>query len=135
MVDDARRICIRIAAYQIVSDRRILEGGSERSNSAARGGRVDLYVADRVKDVIVTGGENVYSIEVERALFMHPAVREAAVVGIPSEQWGEAVHAVIALKDGAKLRVPQRAVAGDSVGKARKNVLRDAYWIGHARKI
>jgi long-chain acyl-CoA synthetase len=45
-----------------------------------------LFVADRVKDMIVTGGENVYSIEVERALFKHPAVREAAVVGIPSSQ-------------------------------------------------
>ena len=53
-----------------------------------------LYVADRVKDMIVTGGENVYSIEVERVLFMHPAVREAAVIGIPSAQWGESVHAV-----------------------------------------
>ena len=49
-----------------------------------------LYVADRVKDMIVSGGENVYSVEVERALFLHPAVREAAVIGIPSEQWGEA---------------------------------------------
>ena len=48
-----------------------------------------LYVADRVKDMIVTGGENVYSIEVERVLFLHPAVREAAVIGVPSEQWGE----------------------------------------------
>jgi hypothetical protein len=47
-----------------------------------------VYVADRVKDMIVTGGENVYSIEVERALFLHPAVREAAVIGVPSEQWG-----------------------------------------------
>src|SRR5690606_31786617 len=53
-----------------------------------------LYVADRVKDMIVTGGENVYSIEVERALFQHPAVHEAAVIGIPSKEWGEQVHAV-----------------------------------------
>ena len=60
-----------------------------------------LYVADRVKDMIVTGGENVYSIEVERVLFMHPAVREAAVIGMPSAQWGESVHAVIVLNEGA----------------------------------
>ena len=93
-----------------------------------------LYVADRVKDMIVTGGENVYSIEVERALFLHPAVREAAVIGVPSDQWGESVHAVIVLNEGAvrdaggidralpavdrrlqgaaQLRVPRRAVAG-----------------------
>jgi long-chain acyl-CoA synthetase len=51
--------------------------------------------------MIATGGENVYSIEVERVLFMHPAVSEAAVIGIPSAQWGESVHAVIVLKDGA----------------------------------
>lgn len=58
-----------------------------------------VYVADCVKDMIVTGGENVYSIEVERALFLHPGVREAAVIGVPSEQWGEAVHAVIVTKE------------------------------------
>jgi long-chain acyl-CoA synthetase len=59
-----------------------------------------LYVADRVKDMIVSGGENVYSVEVERALFRHPAVSEAAVIGIPSEQWGESVHAVVVLRQG-----------------------------------
>src|SRR5690606_9663353 len=59
-----------------------------------------LYVADRVKDMIVTGGENVFSIEVERALYAHPAVMQAAVVGIPSEEWGEAVHGIVVLKPG-----------------------------------
>lgn len=59
-----------------------------------------LYVADRVKDMIVTGGENVYSIEVERVLFMHPAVQEVAVIGIPSDEWGESVHAVVILRPG-----------------------------------
>src|SRR5690554_6684046 len=57
-----------------------------------------LYIGDRVKDMIVTGGENVYSIEVERAIFQHPGVREAAVIGIPSKEWGEQVHAVVVLK-------------------------------------
>ncbi len=116
-----------------------------------------LFVADRIKDMIVTGGENVYSIEVERALFTHPAVREAAVIGIPSEQWGESVHAVVVLKDGAATSAEEliahcRTLIGGykcprsvefraeplpvtAVGKVRKNVLRDPYWMGHARKI
>ena len=116
-----------------------------------------LYVADRVKDMIVTGGENVYSIEVERALFTHPAVREAAVIGIPSAQWGESVHAVIVLKEGAsaspeELTAHCRGLIGGykiprsyefraeplpvtSVGKVRKNVLRDPWWEGQSRKI
>ncbi|MCC5870824.1 MAG: long-chain fatty acid--CoA ligase [Gammaproteobacteria bacterium] len=68
------------------------------------GGYIDehgfLYVVDRIKDMIVTGGENVYSAEVEDALYAHPAVAECAVIGIPSEQWGEAVHAEVVLKAG-----------------------------------
>jgi long-chain acyl-CoA synthetase len=116
-----------------------------------------LYVADRVKDMIVSGGENVYSIEPERALFLHPAVREAAVIGIPSERWGEAVHAVVVLKDGASATADEliahcRTLIGGykcprsiefraeplpvtPVGKVRKNLLRDPYWVGHVRKI
>ena len=116
-----------------------------------------LYVADRVKDMIVSGGENVYSIEPERALFLHPAVREAAVIGIPSEQWGEAVHAVVVLKDNASATAQEliahcRTLIGGykcprsiefradplpvtPVGKVRKNVLRDPYWVGYERKI
>ena len=54
-----------------------------------------LFLVDRVKDMIVTGGENVYSIEVERAISSHPAVRQVAVVGVPHAKWGEAVHAVV----------------------------------------
>ncbi len=60
-----------------------------------------LFLVDRVKDMIVTGGENVYSAEVENAIASHPAVLQVAVIGIPSEQWGEAVHAVVVLKEGA----------------------------------
>jgi long-chain acyl-CoA synthetase len=68
-------------------------------------GRIDehgyLYLVDRVKDMIVSGGENVYSAEVENALASHPSVAQVAVIGIPSDQWGEAVHAIVVLKDGA----------------------------------
>jgi long-chain acyl-CoA synthetase len=116
-----------------------------------------LYVADRIKDMIVTGGENVYSVDVERALYLHPAVREAAVIGIPSERWGEAVHAVVVLKDGQSASAEEliahcrsliggykcprgvefrtEALPTTPVGKIRKNVLRDIYWVGRTRKI
>ena len=59
-----------------------------------------LYLVDRVKDMIVTGGENVYSAEVENAVASHPAVAQVAVIGIPDERWGEAVHAIVILKEG-----------------------------------
>jgi len=67
-------------------------------------GRLDgygyLHVVDRVKDMIVSGGENVYSAEVENALYRHPSVASVAVIGIHDERWGEAVHAVVVLRDG-----------------------------------
>jgi acyl-CoA synthetase (AMP-forming)/AMP-acid ligase II len=55
---------------------------------------------DRKKDMIVTGGENVYSTEVENVLYMHPKILEAAVFGVPDEKWGEAVNAAVVLKEG-----------------------------------
>ena len=68
-------------------------------------GRLDdegyLFMADRVKDMIVTGGENVYTIEVEAAISSHPAVTQVAVVGLPDEMWGERVHAVVVCDAGA----------------------------------
>jgi len=60
-----------------------------------------LYIVDRKKDMIISGGENIYSREVEEALVAHPAVSEAAVIGVPDEKWGEAVRAVVVLKPGA----------------------------------
>ncbi|WP_363290385.1 AMP-binding protein, partial [Streptomyces sp. NPDC050619] len=60
-----------------------------------------LYVVDRAKDMIITGGFNVYSIEVEQALQAHPAVRDCAVVGLPDEKWGERIVAVVELREGA----------------------------------
>jgi long-chain acyl-CoA synthetase len=62
-----------------------------------------VYVVDRLKDMIVTGGENVYTIEVEDAILTHPAVATCAVIGIPDALWGEAVHAAVVPKDGATL--------------------------------
>jgi acyl-CoA synthetase (AMP-forming)/AMP-acid ligase II len=70
------------------------------------GGRMDedgyLFVVDRIKDMIVTGGENVYSVEVENAIARNPAVAQCAVIGVPDMQWGERVHAVVVLQPGAR---------------------------------
>src|SRR5205807_8154834 len=61
----------------------------------------DVEIRDRRKDVIISGGENISSVEVEGALLRHPAVQEAAVVGLPDARWGEAPHAFIVLEQGA----------------------------------
>jgi long-chain acyl-CoA synthetase len=62
-----------------------------------------VYVVDRMKDMIISGGENVYSAETENALYQHPAVAMCAVIGIPHKEWGEQVHTVVMLKDGLQL--------------------------------
>ena len=59
-----------------------------------------VFIVDRIKDMIITGGENVYSAEVENAIYQHPAVAMCAVIGVPDEQWGERVHAIVSLKPG-----------------------------------
>ncbi len=88
-------------------------------------GRLDdegyLYVVDRLKDVIIRGGENIYAAEVEAALYEHPDITEAAIIGIPDERYGEEVGAVVRVRDGAALdrgrhprarRRPARVVQG-----------------------
>jgi long-chain acyl-CoA synthetase len=108
-----------------------------------------LFIVDRVKDMIVTGGENVFSAEVENALASHPDVAMCAVIGIPDQRWGEAVHAVIVPKGGAaptaeelaahcKTRIagykcPQSievraALPLSGAGKVLKAQLRAPYW-------
>jgi fatty-acyl-CoA synthase len=75
-----------------------------------------VYVHDRVKDMIVSGGENIYPAEVENALFGHAAVADVAVIGVPDERWGEAVKAVVVLKPG------QKATADELIGFARTRI-------------
>ncbi len=77
-----------------------------------------VNIVDRKKDMIVTGGENVYSTEVENVLYEHPAVLEAAVIGIPDEKWGEAVHACIVLKEG------MTATAEEIIAFCKENLAR-----------
>ncbi|MBB5161633.1 long-chain-fatty-acid--CoA ligase [Mycobacterium sp. AZCC_0083] len=121
-------------------------------------GRVDeegyIFVEDRLKDMIITGGENVYSIEVERVLAEHPAVAEVAVIGVPDEKWGEAVKAVVAL-DGeateaeiiafareqlAAYKCPKTvdivdALPRNPTGKILKKDLRRPHWEGSGRAV
>src|SRR5919202_687148 len=109
-----------------------------------------VYLVDRAKDMIVTGGENVYSTEVEDVLYRHPAVLEAAVFGVPDERWGEAVHAVVVPRSPvaeedliahcraaiAAYKVPKRielrseALPKSGAGKLLKRELRAPYWAG-----
>jgi len=115
-----------------------------------------VTLLDRKKDVIITGGFNVYSVEVEEALMRHDAVLEACVIGIPDERWGEAVHAVVELKPGRSvdaaalvelcrgavgaIGAPKRVEFRDTLprsatGKVLKRELREAYWAGRERRI
>ena len=116
-----------------------------------------IFIVDRAKDMIVSGGENVYTTEVENALAGHPAVLEIAVFGVPHEQWGEAVHAEVVLKPGmtatdaeliahcrsqiAAFKTPRSITLRDEplpksgAGKILKREMRAAYWDGRARAI
>ena len=116
-----------------------------------------LFMVDRAKDMIISGGENVYSIEVESVLGEHPDVLEAAVFGIPDARWGEAVHAVVTVRPGAAPSVEaltehaRRRIAGFKVprsidvrgeplpksgaGKVLKSELRKPYWTGRERLV
>ena len=115
-----------------------------------------LTIADRKKDVIITGGENVSSIEVEDALFSHPAVAEVAVIGVPDERWGETVKALVVLAPGASVteaelighcrdklahyKCPTSVelrdeLARTATGKLQKFKLREAYWEGRTRSV
>lgn len=116
-----------------------------------------IFLMDRVKDMIVSGGENVYSAEVENALGQHPAVATSAVIGIPSEQWGESVHALVILHPGAEISAQalkkhcHTLIAGykcphsiefrttpfplSGANKVLKTELRKPYWEGQERQI
>ncbi|EKZ98462.1 long-chain fatty acid--CoA ligase [Cupriavidus metallidurans] len=115
-----------------------------------------LFIVDRIKDMIVTGGENVYSAEVENALAQHPAVHSCAVIGVPHERWGEAVHAVVVLRPGLQagedeLRTHCRALIASykcpksvefrtemplsAAGKILKRELRTHYWQDQPRQV
>jgi fatty-acyl-CoA synthase len=122
------------------------------------GSREDAYVVitDRKKDVIITGGENVSSIEVEDCLFQHPAVAEVAVIGVPDDKWGETIKALVVLRPGASAterdlvehcrsrmahyKCPtsvelRPALERTATGKLQKFKLREPYWAGRTRRV
>jgi fatty-acyl-CoA synthase len=77
-----------------------------------------IYIADRIKDMIISGGENIYPAEVEEALFDHPAVAEVAVVGTPDERFGEGVCAVVVPRPGSSVDLEElREHAGQRIGR------------------
>ena len=124
------------------------------------GGTLDeegyLTISDRKKDVIITGGENVSSIEVEDCIFSHPAVAEVAVIGVPDQKWGETVKALVVRSQGVEVteaeiiahckgrlagfKAPtsvefRDAIPRTATGKIQKFKLREPYWAGHERKV
>jgi long-chain acyl-CoA synthetase len=77
-----------------------------------------VFIHDRVKDMIITGGENVYPAEVESVLYNHPKVVEVAIIGMPDERWGEAVTAVVSLKAGEELSLEElRTFGGENLAR------------------
>jgi len=115
-----------------------------------------VYIQDRVKDMLVSGGENIYPRVVEEVLFQYPAIADVAVIGVPDPQWGEAVKAIVVLRQGAtateqeiidfcrgKLGGFERPRSVDIVealprnptGKVLKRVLREPYWVGQQRRV
>src|SRR5581483_3247426 len=135
----------------------IVEGGWLRTGDA---GYLDadgyLYIHDRVKDMIVSGGENVYPAEIENVLMSHPAIADAAVIGVPSERWGETPKALLVRKPGAdateadviafcrerlaRYKCPTsvdwvEALPRNPSGKILKKDLRAPYWAGRARMV
>ena len=141
----------------------------EQTSTALRGGWLHtgdggylddegfLFIVDRVKDMIVSGGENVYSAEVENAIFEHPSVAQCAVIGVPDDKWGEQVHAIVVPKTGtapteedivahcreriASFKCPrsvsfrQAPLPLSGAGKILKTELRKPFWEGRGRNV
>ncbi|MEE2778372.1 MAG: long-chain-fatty-acid--CoA ligase [Acidobacteriota bacterium] len=134
-----------------------LEGGWMHTGDA---GTMDdegfVFIQDRVKDMVVTGSENVYPREVEEVIFQHPAVADAAVIGVPDDKWGETLKAIVVLREGETLepeglidhcreklagfKIPRSVdmiaeLPRNASGKVLKKDLREPYWKGHERRV
>ena len=170
--DDGRALAAGEVGEIVVGGSRVMHGYWNKPKATAdalRAGRYHtgdmgylddhqrLFIVDRKKDMIISGGENVYSVEIENIISTHPAVLEVAVVGVPDEQWGEAVKAIVVLREGAAAseeevigfcrgriagyKIPKsvdfskEALPKTGPGKIAKRRLRDPYWAGRGRKI
>ena len=115
-----------------------------------------LYIHDRVKDMIISGSENIYPAEVENAVFGHPAIAEVAVIGVPDDKWGEAVKAMVVRKEGIDVTPDEiiewtrKRIAGfktpksiefidvlprNASGKILRRQLREPFWVGKERQV
>jgi acyl-CoA synthetase (AMP-forming)/AMP-acid ligase II len=124
------------------------------------GGHMDsdgyIYITDRIKDLIISGGENIYPAEIERVLAEHPAIQDVAVIGVPDERWGEVPKAVVVTRPGmmldphevvawcreriAAFKCPKTidvvdALPRNPTGKILKKDLRKPYWEGRERQV
>ena len=138
------------------TDKVIVDGWFHTGDLATINADGYINIVDRAKDVIITGGENVSSIEIEDALYKHPAVLEAAVIGAPSEKWGETPIALLVLRDGmtateaevidfcrqrlAHFKAPTRvefvrSLPRTATGKLKKYELREPYWRDKKRRV
>ncbi|MDR3466409.1 MAG: AMP-binding protein, partial [Xanthobacteraceae bacterium] len=169
---DDKPVAFGIVGEIVVRGDNVMMGYWERPEETARavidgwmhtgdGGYMDddgfIYVVDRVKDMIISGGENVYSVEVENAVARHPAVAQCAVIGIPSQQWGEQVHAVVVTRGGVTVTAEElieftrTLIAGykcprsveiseaplplSGAGKVLKRELRKPFWDDRTRGV
>lgn len=115
-----------------------------------------IYIVDRLRDMIISGGFNVYPSEVEQVLWSHPAVKDCAVIGVPDEKWGEAVTAVVEIKSGetveeaeliafcrqrlSGIKTPKRVIVTETlprspVGKVLRRVVREPFWVDREKKV
>ncbi|MDQ4112787.1 MAG: AMP-binding protein, partial [Actinomycetota bacterium] len=138
------------------TEKALADGWFHTGDGGSLGDDGYLTISDRIKDVIITGGENVSSAEVEDVLFLHPSVAEVAVIGIPSEKWGETILALVVLAEGAQAtqeeliawckeraagyKAPtvvefRDSLARTATGKLQKFKLREPYWGDRDRKV
>jgi fatty-acyl-CoA synthase/long-chain acyl-CoA synthetase len=115
-----------------------------------------FYICDRKKDMIISGGVNVYPAEIEAVIYAHPSVHDVAVIGVPSDEWGEAVHAIVVPHAGhalaetevlawcrahlAGFKLPRSVsfaaeIPRNASGKILKKVLREPFWAGRDRRV
>ncbi len=134
----------------------IRDGWFHSGDAAALDADGYIHIRDRIRDMIVTGGENVYPIEVESVIAEHPAVADVAVIGVPDHRWGETVKAVVVLRDGASVSEAEivdftrdrlagfkrptsvdfvTSIPRNPTGKILKRELREPYWQGQQRRV
>jgi len=115
-----------------------------------------VYIVDRKKDMIISGGENIYPVEVENVLYRHPKIAEVAIIGVPDEKWGEVGKAIVACKEGqatteeeildflkgkvAKYKIPKSvefigSLPRNPAGKVLKRMLREKFWAGYDKRV